>query len=459
MSSREMSFSPPRGMRDFYPDDMALRNDIFDAWNTAALRFGFDEYDSCVVETLEILKRKAGEDITKQIYTFRDKGGRELALRPEITPTLARMVASRYGSLNFPLKWFSIAQCFRYERMSRGRKREHYQWNLDIVGEESLAAEVEVIAAAVHALSILGFDKRDFRVSYSSRALLTDLLLSLGIPSEFHSATFLALDKRGKISDRDIEKVLSEAGLDARNIERAFSLLNISSLDEAKEILGSQPPAADPGSKTRSQSHARDNMRKPNSQAEIDLFLKTATSCGIQEVLEFDISVVRGLAYYTGIVFEAFDTNRKFRAIFGGGRYDNLLGDIGGKAATGVGLGFGDVVVAEVLADAGRIPSHQTRAEFAVGYMNDEQRTTAVSIASALRNNGRNVDLALHAERAKNFFARAGKTPFKEAIYIGPDDVARKSVRIKNLDTRVEREVLIGQLTEHDHDAGSVPES
>ena len=174
MSQGDSSFNPPRGMRDFYPEDMAVRNAIFGAWTAAATRFGFQHYDACVVESLDLLKRKSGEEIIEQIYAFTDKSNRELALRAEMTPTLARMVAARQGSLSFPLKWFTIAQCFRYERMTKGRKREHYQWNLDIIGEPAVAAEAEVIATAIQALEFQGLGRNDFRaVSYTHLTLPT----------------------------------------------------------------------------------------------------------------------------------------------------------------------------------------------------------------------------------------------------------------------------------------------
>ena len=176
MASPSQKTAPPRGMRDFYPEEMRPRTALFDTWRQAACGSGFEEYDACVVESLPLLKRKAGEEIVDQIYAFEDKSGRELALRPEMTPTLARMVAAREGALRFPIKWFTIAQCFRYERTTRGRKREHYQWNLDIIGEPSIAAEAEVIATAVAAMSGLGLNRDHYRIRFSSRALLAELL-------------------------------------------------------------------------------------------------------------------------------------------------------------------------------------------------------------------------------------------------------------------------------------------
>jgi histidyl-tRNA synthetase len=204
MSEPAISFEPPRGMRDFYPDDMVWRNHVFEAWRAAATQVGFAPYDACVVESLELLERKSGEEVSEQIYAFEDKSGRKLALRPEMTPTLARMIAARQGQLQFPIKWFTIAQCFRYERMTRGRKREHYQWNLDVVGEASVSAEAEILAAAAGALRRMGLPDSAYQIRINNRALLAELLATLGIPGHQHAAVFLALDKRGKLSDEEI---------------------------------------------------------------------------------------------------------------------------------------------------------------------------------------------------------------------------------------------------------------
>jgi histidyl-tRNA synthetase len=411
-------------MRDFYPDDMVLRNRIFDAWRAAASNSGFAEYDACVVESLELLKRKAGEEIVNQIYAFKDKSDRDLALRPEVTPTLARMVAARDGSLSFPIKWATIAQCFRYERTTRGRKREHYQWNLDIVGSDSMAAEAEVIATAIAAMAGMGLTAEHFRVHFNSRALLGDLLVSAGIDADHHAATFLALDKRGKINDEAIKELLTKEGVDHDAIAGIFSILAMRTLDEVADAL--QADTA--------------------SLAGVKQFLSYAEAYGIDDLLQFDLSIIRGLAYYTGVVFEAFDTERNFRAIFGGGRYDNLLRDVGGTPRSGVGLGFGDVVIAELLADTGvsstAIPRRRTR----IGFMSDEQQTTAISIATALRSNGTSVTLALGREKAKTFFSRASREGYDEAIYIGPDDLESGTIRIKDMATRDQREVTITDI-------------
>ena len=341
-----------------------------------------------------------------------------------MTPTLARMIVAKQNELALPLKWFTIAQCFRYERMSRGRKREHFQWNLDIVGEPSVLAEVEVVSSAVYALERLGLDASAVRVHVNSRGLLSDLLAKVGIPREHHAATFLALDKRGKQSDEEIAALLQTNGLDARHIEAAFRILSITSLQAASEMLGEPTPALE-----RLTSFF-DLMRE--NQAE--------------NVVVFDISVIRGLGYYTGIVFEGFDASHSLRAIFGGGRYDNLLGDIGGKPATAVGLGFGDVVIAELLADKGKLPAPSAQRDMAVAFMDDAQRVIAIRVARSVRQSGANVDLGLHAEKPKNFFGRVGKGGFRRAILIGPDDVTRGTVRVKNLADRTESELALNTL-------------
>lgn len=418
MSRMSTSSQPPRGMRDFYPVDMVLRNRIFDSWRTAAHRFGFAPYDSCVVESLDLLKRKAGEEIVEQIYAFKDKSGRELALRPEMTPTLARMVGARHGSLTFPIKWHTIAQCFRYERTTRGRKREHYQWNLDIVGEQSLLAEAEVIAAAVEALRLMGVEQSDIVIDFSSRALLADLFGGLGIDSAHHSHAFIAIDKRGKIPDDEIRELLSEDGLSPEATDRIFDVLAINDLRDVSNIVPSSN----------------------ESYRALERFLEILDAYGLSSPMHFSIGVIRGLAYYTGIVFEAFDAGRTLRAIFGGGRYDNLLSDIAGTSATAVGLGFGDVVVAELL-DMKSGSAEQPRLDgIAVGFMTPAQEAPAIRIATSLRGRADKVDLALSPEKAKKFFSRCNREGYAEAVYIGPDDVAAGRCRIKNLETREERE-------------------
>ena len=404
----KMSFEPPRGMRDFYPADMAWRNRVFGAFRAAADAAGFEPYDACVVESYELLARKAGEEVGDQIYHFLDKSERHLALRAEMTPTLARMVAQRQKELSFPLKWTTVAQCFRYERTTKGRRREHYQWNIDIIGEESVMAEAEVIGTAVDALRRMGLADGDFKVRVSSRRFLGELLAKSGIAPEKHSQVFLALDKRGKMPDSEIAAMLRDGGLLDADVAAAFAVMDTKDFSGCPEL--------------------------------VELF-RLAEVAGFSNVLQFDISVIRGLSYYTGIVFECFDTAGEFRAIFGGGRYDNLLTAIGGEPATAVGLGFGDVVVTELLKSRLGENAAKTPRGTAVGFMFPEQREAALALATRLRHGGEAVDMSLKAQKPKKFFAHASDSGAAKAVFIGPDDVERGTVRVKDLSTREENEI------------------
>ena len=422
----QISFEPPRGMRDFYPEDMAWRNRVFDAFRAAGEAAGFEPYDACVVESYELLARKAGEEVGEQIYHFTDKSDRHLALRAEMTPTLARMVAQRQGTLSFPIKWTAIAQCFRYERTTKGRRREHYQWNCDIIGEESVLAEVEVLGAACDALRRMSLSRDDFRVHVSSRALLSELLASSGIPSALHAQVFLALDKRGKMPDEEIAAMLRDGGVDEAGVKATFAIMDLKTLDEAEALAGA-PAAADGGGR--------------GGVADLRELFRLAGVAGFADCLEFDISVIRGLSYYTGIVFECFDAKREFRAIFGGGRYDNLLTTIGGAPATAVGLGFGDVVVTDLLKARFGDEAPASRKGVYVGWMFPEQRDAALALAARLRAGGEAVNLALRRAKPKQFFARAGASSCARAVFIGPDDVAAGHAKMKDLATREETDV------------------
>ena len=410
--AEKISFEPPRGMRDFYPEDMAWRSRVFDAFRAAGEAAGFRQYDACVVESYELLARKAGEEVGEQIYHFFDKSERHLALRAEMTPTLARMVAQRQKELPFPLKWTTIAQCFRYERMTKGRKREHYQWNLDIIGEDSVLAEAEVIGTACDALRRMGLSPADFKVHVSSRKFLGELLAKSGIAADRHAQVFLALDKRGKMPDAEIAAMLKDGGLSDAEIEATFAIMETKDYSACPEL--------------------------------VELF-RLAEIAGFADCLEFDISVIRGLSYYTGVVFECFDTKGEFRAIFGGGRYDNLLTTIGGEPTSAVGLGFGDVVVTELLKARLGEDAAAARKGVAIGFMLPEQRDAAVALAARLRKSGECVDLALRSQKPKKFFSHAAESGAAKAVFLGPDDVEKGVARMKDLSTREEKEIPLSQ--------------
>ncbi len=404
-------YAAPRGMRDFYPEEYREHEAIFNFWRNASKVHGFEFYDSPVVETLELLERKSGEEISDQIYTFEDKSNRRLALRPELTPSLARMIISKQKALNFPVKWAAIGQCFRYERMTRGRKREHYQWNLDIIGEDSVMAEAEVLATAIEAIQAMGLTSSDLKVHIGSRKILGELFDKSGIDSKHFAACFLVIDKKGKISDEQMKELLKEEGVPQEDIDKVFELMNIQSLEQITEQLGAGN----------------------SSIAEIKELFTIAEQMGFADYLVFDISIIRGLAYYTGIVFEAFDVNRKLRAVFGGGRYNNLLSKLGGEVMSCVGLGFGDVVIAELLADLNKTPGKDSEIEYSIGFMSSDCRKMALRVVSKLRAKGSNCDISLKPEKPKAFFKKANRTKAANAIYIGPEEAETGKFNIKDM--------------------------
>lgn len=419
-----MKFAPPRGMRDFYPKELRIRNYIFDIWREVSLIHGFEEYDAAVVETEELLVRKSGEEIINQIYTFEDKSGRKLALRPEMTPTLARMIINQEKSLSFPLKWFCIVQCFRYERMTKGRKREHYQWNLDIIGEESCIAEAEVLSAAILALQKLGLDYKDFQVRIGSRKLLFDLLKSMKFNMEYFQKACLVIDKKGKISDEEMKDLLFVNGINQEDIKKIFDIINIQDLEQIKKIL-------------------KDSNE---SLIELNNLFELMKSYYLDKYITFDISIIRGLDYYTGIVFEAFDINKKFRAIFGGGRYNNLLSSLGGKSIPAVGLGFGDVVILEILTELQKIPLSNKNIDVVVGYMSNSERNIALEVTSILRNKGLKVDLLLSSHKAKKVFSYSNECKSKWTVFVGPDEAQYNKVTLKNMLTSEQCQITVSNI-------------
>jgi len=417
-------YAAPRGMRDFYPEEYRVHEAIFNYWRKASKVHGFEFYDSPVVETLELLERKSGEEISEQIYTFEDKSNRRLALRPELTPSLARMIISRQKALNFPIKWAAIGQCFRYERMTRGRKREHYQWNLDIIGEESVMAEAEVLSTAIDAVSSMGLTSSDIKVHIGSRSVLGELFDASGIDKKHFDACFLVIDKRGKISDEQMVELLKEEGVPQTDIDKIFKLISIQSLEQVIEQLGN------------------DNW----SVIEIKELFAIAKSMGFADYLFFDISIIRGLAYYTGIVFEAFDVNKNSRAIFGGGRYNNLLNKLGGDVMPCVGLGFGDVVISELLEELNKTPGKDSDIDYTVGFMDMDSRNFALKIAAKLRLKDFKCDLSLKPEKPKAYFKKANRINASNAIYIGSNEAKSGKFNIKDMRKGDSKEYTLEEL-------------
>ena len=413
-----------RGTRDFYPEDMRLRNWLFDNFTDAALLHGFDEYDAPVLEHEELYTRKQGEEITQQLYNFQDKGERKVALRPEMTPSLARMVMARAGGLPMPIKWFSIPQCWRYERTQRGRGREHYQWNVDIWGTNEISADAELISILVTFFEGVGLTPKDLVIKISSRKVLEEVLGSLGISGENFSKTCIIVDKMDKLPADVIENQLIELGHNSDVISKIQSILGMKNMGELSKSLGGESIAV----------------------SELNLLFNSIDSYGISEWVEFDASIVRGLAYYTGAVFEAHDREGKFRAICGGGRYDKLLSTLGGKDLPATGFGFGDMVIMELLAEKNLIPELISGIEDIVIPLNPELRSASVTVAAALRDIGRTVDLVLEDKKLKWAFKHAERTGADRLVMVMPEEWKSGKVRIKDLESGEENDVSIEEL-------------
>ena len=403
---------------------MRIRNWLFDNFRAAARSHGFEEYDSPVLEHEELYTRKQGEEITQQLYNFEDKGGRSVALRPEMPPSLARMVMARAGAMPTPIKWFSIPQCWRYERTQRGRGREHYQWNVDIWGSDAVQADAELLSVLVSFLQRVGLNADDLAISISSRKVLEEVLGSLGISGDAFAATCIIVDKMDKLPAEVIEQQLSEQGLDSSAISVIQSTLGLSDLDSLAAALGEGSGAV----------------------AELATLFDLIDSYGIADWVTFDASVVRGLAYYTGPVFEAHDRGGKLRAICGGGRYDRLLSSLGGNDMPATGFGFGDMVIMELLNENGLVPDLPSGNQDIVIAINEDLRSAAMSVATKLRASGRSVDLVLEDKRMKWAFRHADSTGAQRLVMVMPDEWAAGNVRIKELESGEESDVAVGDL-------------
>ena len=417
-----MQGSPPRGMRDFYPDQMRTRNWLFSRWSESALRYGFEEYTSSVVEQEELFVLKSGEEIVGQLFNFTDKGGRRLALRPEMTPTFARMIAAKGGALAKPLKWFSIAQCFRYERMSKGRKREHYQWNLDVVGVPEVTAEAELLAVALDALEGLGLSAEDVVVRISHRGLMGAVLEGLEIPQETWTGVFGIIDKRGKESDETLGKLMVAQGVPEATIRALFSLLEEKTFEPFHELL-------------------EQKALSTASVEDLQTLFGYLEAYGVRDYCEFSPSIVRGLPYYTGIVFECFDREGKFRAIFGGGRYDNLLELFGTGPLPSAGLGFGDVVIQEILQEKGLLPGLSRRIDFFLIPFSQEEMVKAIRTVQQLRKQGNYSDLVLNAKKLKGALREGARLRAKWVVLLLPDELKQGLLVLRDLESGQEERI------------------
>ena len=367
------------GFRDFFPEQFAERAHIMGVWRDVARRFAFVEYDGPPLEPLELYTKKSGEEIVGQLYNFVDKGGREVSLRPEMTPTLARMASAKANALRKPVRWFSIPQLFRYERQQRGRLREHFQLNVDLVGEADVTADAELLAVAIEVMRGCGLSSADVRARVSDRRLLRAILATLGVSEDNVPAVFGVIDKLDR-QPRDVSKAkLGELALTPEHIDSLLSVMGEVTLDDIERRFSASTDVT-------------------ALIGELRRYFAYLEGLGVLDWVTIDLKIVRGLAYYTGIVFELFDAKGELRAICGGGRYDTLLQSLGGVDLPALGFGMGDVVLAELLRDRGLLSPRLEGPQVWVAAQGAEGQGDVRRAATALRHHGVSVEYALRTQ-------------------------------------------------------------
>jgi histidyl-tRNA synthetase len=402
------------GFRDFYPEPLPhkdvwsadARQYIFGKWRDTARRYGFREYDGPPLEPLELFTAKSGDEIVGQLYNFKDKGEREIALRPEMTPTLARMIAAHERNYKKPIKWFAVPQLFRYERQQKGRLREHFQLNADIFGEQDPAADAELIALLVDTLRSLALTAEDFVIRLSSRNAWNDYFTNHGGKAGQEYEFFQVIDKLERTQPEESQQKLAALGF---------------SLDDVNAFINSGAPTA-----------------------ELASIIANLTARGMGEFVKVDYQVIRGLAYYTGPVFEAFDRKGEFRAIAGGGRYNNLVKLIsGGKVdLPALGFGMGDVVLLELLKARGLLPTFDALVDVFVLIEDEGLRLPSLKLVQELRAAGHVTEYALTPTKPDKQFKRAQEMKASHTLKLENDS----SVRMRNLKTREEKSIGMGEV-------------
>jgi len=421
------------GFRDFFPDEAAFRNRIFAVWRDVAARYGFEEYEGPPLEALELYTQKSGEEIVGQLYAFEDKGGRPVALRPEATPTLARMVAQRARALKKPIRWFTLPQLFRYERQQRGRLREHFQLNMDVIGEPGPLADAEVIAAAIDIVRAFGLGERDFRVRLSDRRVAHALLAAQGLDDGQIAAAYTQIDKLGRDPQNElVQNLRRTARLDEGGAMRALAIGEIRSLAEVRQAAEA--------------ARVGEEVTEPLIEC-----LDALGAMGLGGYVDVDLSIVRGLAYYTGIVFELFDARRALRAICGGGRYDGLLLALGGIDLPAVGFGMGDVVLGELVRERATAPVHGTSLDVFLVAVTGEDQLPVVGLAHELREAGLRVEYALKHQSVTKQLKLAAARAATWAVLLGPDERAGGEAVAKRLESGTEEHVPLADLATRLH--------
>jgi len=407
-----------KGTRDFFPKEMAVRRWLIDHMRQVSTQFGFQEYEGPCIETIDLYAAKSGDELVKeQSFVFPDRSGELLALRPELTPTLARMIASKQNELVFPLRWWSFGPFWRYERPQKGRSREFYQWNVDLIGTDSIQADAEVIAVICEFLKSIGLIPEQVKILVNNRRLMDACLDDLGFTTDQKPSIHKLIDRIDKMSSNTWEQYAVDININPQQLKDLKNILN-------------------------------DDLMWEKSEELVEL-IESLKWLGFSEYIQFDPKIVRGLDYYTGTVFEVKEMTGNFRAICGGGRYDNLVADVGGSPLTGVGFAMGDVVIQLVLESLGLIPQtiNQPNSVF-VTIFDGECMPFSYQIANLLRESGMNVILNPGIEKLNKQFKYADRLGVNFVIVVGPDEIRESTVTIRNLDKHNQFTVVIKEAVE-----------
>jgi histidyl-tRNA synthetase len=410
-----------KGTREFYPEEMALRNYLYSKVRAASQAFGYQEWDGPFIEPIELYAAKSGEELVKkQSFTFADRGGDLVTLRPELTPSLARMIAAKQNELTYPVRWWSFGPFWRYEQPQKGRSREFFQWNIDMLGVDSAEADAELIAVAATFLRSVKLDSRRASIYVNNRRLMDSQFDAIGIAPEKRMDVSNVVDRRSKMDTVKWDAYVLESGLTQ------------SQLDGLKYILG--------------------NFDLWKQSDELVRLFAALEALGVKEYVKFDPNIVRGLLYYTSTVFEAFDTSGSVkRSILGGGRYDNLLADVGGAPLPATGFAMGDVVIGIVLQEAGLLPEFApTPASVLVTVFDESMWLKSYGLAAQLREAGLNVMVYPEPAKLQKQFKFADKMKVRVVVTVGPDEAANGLAAVKNLlsgeQVTVTREALADEI-------------
>ncbi len=431
-----MKFETLPGFRTFYPEHCAVRNYLFNQWRTVAQLFNFQEYDAPTLEPLELYVEKSGDEIVSQLFNFTDRGEREVALRPEMTPSLARLVGSKANSLKRPIKWFSIGEQFRYERPQKGRLRSFYQFNVDILGEPGVGADAELIACLIESLRLFGLESNDFKIRLSDRKLWVFFLQSWGIAEAELPSVLSVMDRIEKMDKSAVFDQLKPYFSDDAHafLESVKSFLEISSYQQLEPFFSQLKGSV---------SHISGINERISELGSLNSLI---ADMGLSDYVVIDFKVVRGLAYYTGFVFEAFEFSGKGRALAGGGRYDDLIDRLTGNAMEAVGFAMGDVTLLDLLESKGKVPTLHQAPTVALIFSDDEAIPLALKDGQILRRSGYTVEYPLRKIGFSKQFKEVNQKGIPYAFIYGSDELKENKVKLKNFKTGEESLIVREEL-------------